>query len=272
MFALPVLAPSVFVRSAPAWSAPAWIILAWLTLAGAAGAQSPLAPASAAPPAAARSSPATTRPAPAPAMPAAPPAAPPPGPRVLSQQGFDPLHTRFSFELRTRWGQKVAGEFPRYDGEVNVLADGRHQVRIRLATGAVVVGDSERYTRMARGERFFAAERYPYIEFLSEPHPADLVRTGGVLRGRLTLHGISRMESFVLAPGACARPGEDCDAVAHGSVSRDDYALDGWQFALGDRVRFTMQVRLLSTQNKPAPPRIPPSRSNEAVPAASPER
>lgn len=238
-------------RGAALWPL-AWAVPAWIALAGVASAQMPLAPTSvAAPPA---------------------PAAPPPGPRVLSQLGFDPLHTRFSFELRTRWGQKVAGEFPRYDGEVNVLADGRHQVRIRLATGAVVVGDSERYTRMARGERFFAAERYPFIEFLSEPHAADLVRTGGVLRGRLTLHGISRMETFVLAPAVCARPGEDCDAIAHGSVSRDDYALDGWQFALGDRVRFTMQVRLLSAQNKPPPPRIPPSRSNEAAPALSPGR
>ena len=79
------------------------------------------------------------------------------------------------------------------------------------------------------------------------------------------------METFVLAPGACARPGEDCDAIAQGSVSRDDYALDGWQFALGDRVRFTMQVRLLSTQNKPSPPRTPPPRSLETVPAR-PER
>ncbi|MFK3650273.1 YceI family protein [Lysobacter enzymogenes] len=226
-----------------------WWPCALLLLAGSAGAQAPMPSAA----------PATAAPLPA------------PGPRVVSQTGFDPQHTRFSFELRTRWGQKVGGEFPRYDGEVSVLADGRHQVRIRLATGAVVVGDSERYTRMARGERFFAAERYPYIEFLSEPHSADLVRQGGALRGRLTLHGISRMETFVLAPAACARPGEDCDAIAHGSVSRDDYALDGWQFALGDRVRFTMQVRLLSTQNKLPPPRTPPSRPPETVPAR-PER
>ncbi|ALN60522.1 YceI like family [Lysobacter enzymogenes] len=204
-------------------------------------------------------------------LPPVPPAAPAPGPRVVRQQGFDPLHTRFSFELRTRWGQKVEGEFPRYDGEVNVLADGRHQVRIRLATGEVVVGGSERYTRMARSDRFFAAQRYPYIEFLSEPHPADLARTGGALRGRLTLHGISRMETFVLGPAACARPGEDCDAIAHGSVSRDDYALDGWQFALGNRVRFTMQVRLESTQNKPLSPRPPSPRPPPSAPVP-PER
>ncbi|WP_343225741.1 YceI family protein [Lysobacter sp. BMK333-48F3] len=182
---------------------------------------------------------------------------------VAHSQGFDPLHTRFGFELRTRWGQKVNGEFPRYEGEVATLADGRHQVRIRLATTAVVVGESERYTRLARGERFFDAARYPTIEFVSEPHAADLVRTGGPLRGRLTLHGVSRWETFVLPPGACARPGEDCDAYAYGSVSRYDYRLDGWQLALGDRVRFTMQVRL-----KPAGLRMAdPKPSDSKTPA-----
>lgn len=195
-----------------------------------------------------------------------------PDPKGLLQQGFDPAHTRFSFELRTRWGQKISGDFPRYDGEVTTLADGRHQVRIRLATAAVTVSDSERYARMARGERFFNAARYPYIEFLSEPHPADLARTGGPLRGRLTLHGVSRIETFILAPSTCAKPGEDCDGIAHGSVSRDDYRLDGWQLALGDRVRFTMQVRLQSTQSKPSPPKATPSRSPEPIPAKVPAR
>ncbi|MBW8807962.1 MAG: YceI family protein [Lysobacter sp.] len=214
---------------------------------------------------------------------AAPPAAGPshaleqrPG-EARSIETFDPEHTRFSFELRTRWGQKVTGQFPRYDGELSVLADGRHQVRIRLAAGAVVVGDSERYTRLARGERFFNAPRYPYIEFLSEPHSPDLARTGGALRGRLTLHGVSRMETFILIPATCAKPGEDCDGIAHGSVSRDDYGLDGWQLALGDRVRFTMQVRLQSTQSKLAPPKSAapkpaPSRNPDTVPAKPPER
>ena len=39
--------------------------------------------------------------------------------------------------------------------------------------------------------------------------------------------------------------GTQCDVVASGSISRDDYGLDGWQFALMDRVRFNLRVRLL---------------------------
>ncbi len=160
-------------------------------------------------------------------------------------QPFDPAHTRFGFELRTRWGQRVSGDFPQYEGEVTTLPDGRHVVRIVLATAAVQVAGSERYTELARGPRFFDAARHPQIEFQSEPHAADLVRTGGKLRGRLTMHGVSRVESFDLVPPECARPAVDCDAQASGSVLRSDYNLDGWQFALVDRVRFTMRVRLL---------------------------
>ncbi len=164
-----------------------------------------------------------------------------PGVRVMD---FDPAHTEFGFELRTRWGQRVQGQFPRYDGVVLLLPDGRRQVRIRLAAGAVEVAGSARYAAMARGAAFFDAKRYPHIEFVSALHADVLTREGGALDGQLRLHGVTRAESFLVAPGACARAGEDCDALASGDVARADYGIDGMRMVLGDSVRFTMQVRL----------------------------
>jgi polyisoprenoid-binding protein YceI len=163
---------------------------------------------------------------------------------VASSRNFDPAFTRFGFELRTRWGQRVSGVFPRYEGEVTTLADGRHRVRIVLRTGDVLVAGSERYTALARGPSFFDANQFPSIEFVSEPHPDTLIRTGGRMRGRLSMHGVTRMETFYLSDASCDNPGTDCDVVASGSISRDDYDLDGWQFALTDRVRFMLRVRL----------------------------
>lgn len=165
--------------------------------------------------------------------------------------GFAPAHTRFGFELRTRWGQRVEGTFPRYDGELMVLPDGRHQVRIRLATATVEVAGSARYTELARGERFFDAARHPLIEFVSEPHPAALAHDGGKLRGRLSMHGVSRIETFTVAPSTCARPGRDCDVIAGGSVDRADYGLGGWRLALTDTVRFSLRVRLQNPASSP---------------------
>lgn len=158
-------------------------------------------------------------------------------------QTFDPDHTGFGFELRTRWSQRVTGVFPRYQGEVIRTAGGLRQVRIRLATDAVEVVGSPRYTAIARGEGFFDAARYPLIEFVSEPYGDTLLHDGGPLRGRLSIHGITRTETFVMRPTACARPGIDCDVVAQGSVRREDYGLDSWLFALRNEVRFNMRVR-----------------------------
>ena len=164
---------------------------------------------------------------------------------TTSARTFDPEYTRFGFELRTRWGQRVAGTFPKYEGEVSTLADGRHRVRIVLRTDGVVVAGSDRYTALARGPSFFDAQRYPTIEFVSEPHADSLIRTGGRMRGRLSMHGVTRMETFTIAQADCDAPGKDCDVLANGSISREDYGLDGWQFALVDRVRFMLRVRLV---------------------------
>lgn len=165
-----------------------------------------------------------------------------PGVRIV---GFDPAYTEFGFELRTRWGQRVQGQFPVYEGTVLVLPDGRRQVRIRLSSGAMDVAGSERYTAVARGEAFFDAERYPDIEFVSDLHDDVLAREGGLLQGHLRMHGVTRPETFVVEPASCIRAGEDCEAVASGTVTRSDYAIGGMRMVLSDRVRFTMRVRLL---------------------------
>ena len=112
--------------------------------------------------------------------------------------GFDPVHTRFGFQLRTRWGHRIDGAFPHHDGALLVLPDGRRQVRIRLATAAVEVDGSARYADIARGERFFDAARYPVIEFLSEPHQAALAHTGA-----------SWPEAFRRSIGAAIKDEED---------------------------------------------------------------
>lgn len=169
--------------------------------------------------------------------------------RPGAAQSFDPAHTGFGFELRTHWGQRVVGTFPRYQGEVIRLADGKRQVRIQWSAAAVEVAGSKSYTAMARGPGFFDAARYPLIEFVSEPLADTVLHAGGRLRGRLSMHGVARNETFALEPSACARPGLDCDVIAHGSVRRDDYALDGWQFALRNQVRFDLRVRLLDEES-----------------------
>lgn len=163
-------------------------------------------------------------------------------PAIAAQ--FDPAATAFGFHLRTRWGQRVVGVFPQYSGEIRRIDDAHRQVRIVLDAGAVQLDGARRYTAAARGPRFFDAARHPRITFVSEPFSMTLLQRGGALRGALTLRGVTREELFEVLPSTCARPGHDCDVVAHGSVRRDHYGLDGLQALLGNRVHFSLRVRL----------------------------
>lgn len=158
---------------------------------------------------------------------------------------FDTTHSRFGFEIRTRFGQRIEGQFPRFDGWITVLPDGRHQVRLRMFTQYVEIPGKPRYTGWMRGEDFFDAQRHPLVEFESDPYDPDIVECGGSVEGRLTIRCISRREVLHLEQPECARPGYDCDLVSRGTVQRGRYGMDSWQFALGDRVTFILRTRLL---------------------------
>ncbi len=180
-----------------------------------------------------------------PPVPASPPnpiatAAQPPQ-HVLA---VDTARSHFGFEIRTRLGQRIEGVFPRFEGRVDVLPDGRHQVHLRMFSRYVEIPGKARYTGWMRGEEFFDADRYPVVEFDSLPYWPELVNKGGGIEGRLILRGVSHPEVLQVEPAACPRAGYDCDVVSRGTVQRGRYGMDSWQLALSDRVTFVLRARL----------------------------
>lgn len=157
---------------------------------------------------------------------------------------LDPERSLLEFEVRTRLGQRLRGQFPRYEGLVERLPDGRHQVRLRISTAAAEIPGKPRYTGWMRGDSFFDTVRHPWMEFVSDPYLPDTLAHGGQLHGRLTLRGATRPERLDVAPAQCARPGLDCAMEVHGDIQRGRYGMDDWQVMLSERVRFTMQVWL----------------------------
>lgn len=156
---------------------------------------------------------------------------------------FDESHSSVGFRLRTRWGQRLQGDFPAYEGEVRVTADGRREVRVRLDSTEMVITGHPRYTRWARGESFFDVARFPTISFRSETYDASLLHDGGALHGTLTMRGVSRPVRFEVEPATCDAPGVDCDVVASGVIDRTAFGMDDWRVAVGDSVRFELRVR-----------------------------
>ena len=159
-------------------------------------------------------------------------------------KAFDPLASRFGFELRTRWGMKLEGIFPRFEGEVTQLADGRQQVQLRMFTQDVEIEGSPRYTEWTRSEQFFESDRYPVVSFVSKPYDEALLKTGGPLAGDLTIRGITRPKTLMVEPSTCEQPALGCDVVATGAVRRSDYHMDRWMLAVSDRVVFVLRARL----------------------------
>jgi polyisoprenoid-binding protein YceI len=166
-------------------------------------------------------------------------------PPVPAVPQIDTARSQFGFEIRTRFGQKVEGLFPRFEAWTIQLPDGRHQVRLRMFAQYVEIPDKPRYTGWMRGEDFFDVARYPLVEFESEPYWPQLIQQGGDVKGQLTIRGISRQETLRLAKPECARPGYDCDLVSRGTILRGRYGMDNWQMALSDRVTFILRTRLV---------------------------
>lgn len=163
---------------------------------------------------------------------------------LLAAAIIDTAASEIGFTLKTRWGQTLEGRFPRYEGEIETLDDGRHRVRLTLSTRDVEIVGFRSYTRLTRGKGFFDAERFPEMRFVSDPYPVSLTRDGGALGGDLTIRGVRRRETFIIEPATCDDPGVGCDVVAGGSVSRSDYGVDRWAFALSDKVTFALRIRV----------------------------
>ncbi len=165
-------------------------------------------------------------------------------PAAAAETPLHPEQCQFGFELRTRWGQKLQGLFPRYEGESRRLPDGRNQVRLKMYTQDVEILGHPRYSEWARGEQFFDAERHPAIEFVSHPFDGSLLGRGGALAGELSVRGIRRPAVLHVAPPTCERHGYDCDVVVTGEIRRGDFGMDGWKMALHDQVVLTLFARL----------------------------
>lgn len=170
-------------------------------------------------------------------------------PAVAREAQLDPEKCTFGFELRTRWGQTLQGNFPRYEGENLMLPDGRQQVRLKMYTGDVDIAGHPRYAEWARGDQFFDADRHPAIEFISHPYDDSLLGHGGALAGNLQVRGIRRPAVLQIAPATCKRHGHDCDIVVTGEISRSDFGMDGWKMALHDRVLLVLFARLSEPEN-----------------------
>lgn len=157
---------------------------------------------------------------------------------------IDAARSEVGFSVRLRWLQKIDGRFARFVGRISRLPGDRRRVEVEVDVASLDVEGRANLTAWALSEDFFDVANYPVIVFVSEPFDAALARDGGALRGELSLRGVTRRVGFELLPAACASPGHACAVHVRGVVRRSDFGMDANRFAVQDRVKLELQVRL----------------------------
>ncbi|MEO8752179.1 MAG: YceI family protein [Casimicrobiaceae bacterium] len=165
---------------------------------------------------------------------------------ALRHAAADPVHYRIEPALTSvefsivQFGVFVHhGRFARTSGAIVYdAAIPLGNVALDIAATSVTTGWNAR-DEFIRGEDLFDAERHPVVRFRSTHFEfvADrLVRVDG----SLTLHGATRLVSFVILRADCGR--ETCVAEASATIQRRDFGMDFAWPLIGDDVWLKLRV------------------------------
>jgi polyisoprenoid-binding protein YceI len=167
---------------------------------------------------------------------------------------FQPQHSAAAFSVRLVWFQTLSGQFSDMQGGVRIdPRDHRLHVRARIRVDSVKVHPAH-YRKRLLGHRFFAADRHPYIRFVSSALSVDELRNASHLHGRLTLHGVTRPLTLQLVNTRCPGPGlEGCTLHLKGWLDRLQFGMRAYRALVSKRVLLDLVIRLHAVSPAPAP-------------------
>lgn len=158
---------------------------------------------------------------------------------------IDSTRSQAVFTVRLLWLHEFDGRFGHIDGAV--LAGPREGTVVVSAAIAVdsVAMSSPRMRRWVLSREFFDGADYPFIRFVSDPLPQDVLERGGTMPGRLSLRGVTAPVRFQLHPLRCdGAPPAPCRIALDGSLRRGDFGMDAHRTALSDQVRLNLAIAL----------------------------
>jgi polyisoprenoid-binding protein YceI len=158
---------------------------------------------------------------------------------------FDSKRSSADFEVKVLWLIGVHGRFGKVHGTVSI--DRFHGTLVADARVDVdtITMRSRRYEEWVKSDEFFDVGRYPQIRFLSDSFPLERLRTGGEVRGVLTVRGIDKQLTFQLAPSACPDAiASACPVEASGSIRRSDFGMKSRRGTLSDKVDLGFSIYL----------------------------
>lgn len=167
---------------------------------------------------------------------------------------IDPDTSEAGFAVRVLLVRKIYGEFHPLHGFVHRDLDtGLADVEVRIATRGLRM-DNPGHAEWARSAEFFDAARHPEIHFQSAPFDLALLQRGGPVIGTLTLRGVTAAVQLELLPSDCARPGVDCPVRVEGDVARSAFGMGARRYAVSDKVRLNLAIRVQDMSDADASP------------------
>lgn len=137
----------------------------------------------------------------------------------------------------------ISGRFDRVHGQIDIDR-ARGAARIDTAVDLTSLAmDSAAHADWALSPAFFDADRHPEARFRADDVPLDVLASGGVLYGQLTLRGVRRPVAFRLLGGDCPLdPARPCALALQGSVRRTEFGMRAERHAVADRVQLRIAV------------------------------
>lgn len=176
------------------------------------------------------------------------------------QWTIDPAHTNVEFSVKHLGIATVKGRFRQFSATAETGADGKLvSISATIDANSVDTGVEQRDNHL-RSADFFEVAKFPAINFKS----TGISYSSGndaVVKGELTLHGITKPVSFTLEQESEIKDpwgNQRIASVAIGKLSRKEWGLT-WNQALelggvvvSDEVKFSLEVQVIAAQAKAA--------------------
>lgn len=155
---------------------------------------------------------------------------------------IDAARTTVEFQIAALWILRRSGRFDHIDGTLDIAAGGDSaQIRVRIEVDSVSMADPD-HVELLLSPAFFDANRYPWIEFESEPFalsgPSPLA-----LPGHLTVRGMRQPVRFNLDLGQCRLgPPAPCKVIVDGVLQRSRFGMTEYRRTLAEAVHLRISA------------------------------
>jgi len=172
-------------------------------------------------------------------------------PAVADQYAIDAVHSSIGFEIRHLAISKTRGTFGEFEGTFDFVPGKPGDWIVEAVIQAASINtDNEDRDNHLRSEDFLEVAKFPTLTFKSKAVEMES-ETEGVLRGELTLHGVTQVVEMDLEfLGAATDPwgNEKAGFTATTKINRKDFGLT-WSktmetggLVVGEEVKITLDI------------------------------